>query len=146
MASPEEEQYRMTVFGENLKKIRDHPVESTYTLGQNQFMITTHEEFKAQYLTLLKKPEHVFGHSVHVAVEAAPSDVDWVAKGDVTAIKNQGQCGSCWAFSTTGSVESGLQLAKASTPLVTLSEPQLVDCSQSYGNMGCNGGLMDYAF
>merc|ERR1711933_159925 len=76
--------------------------------------------------------------------ETAPSSKDWVADGAVTPIKNQGQCGSCWAFSTTGGIEGQNFLVNGK--LSSFSEQELVDCAGAEGNQGCNGGLMDDGF
>jgi len=74
----------------------------------------------------------------------APASVDWEAAGDVTPVKNQGDCGSCWAFSATGAIECNYAIHH--NVLNSLSEQQLVDCTREYGNYGCDGGWWYNAF
>lgn len=135
--------YRERIFLENLAKIEAHNAQNsnTYEMGLNQFSAMTHEEFAETYLNLIVDPEATVRDSVD---DVKVGDVDWISAGAVTGVKNQGQCGSCWAFSATGGIEG---LSKLKGELQSFSEQQLVDCAGIlYGNQGCNGGLMDGAF
>jgi len=140
-----EEKVRYTIWADNLRRITEYNQKSTNVfLRMNHFGDLTTTEFGAKmngYLKPANKSGSTFLKPSHVQV---PDTVDWRDQGYVTPVKNQGQCGSCWAFSTTGSLEG--QHFKKTGKLVSLSEEQLVDCSASYGNHGCQGGLMDYAF
>jgi C1A family cysteine protease len=141
-SSEMENAYRERIFLENLGKIETHNSNAyrTYDMGLNQFSAMTQEEFAETYLTL-KVPQT--NEEVVDSNDVYLGDVDWTTKGAVTGVKNQGSCGSCWAFSATGGLE-GLSFLKGK--LESFSEQQLVDCSGSYGNQACNGGLMDNAF
>ena len=117
----------------------------TYVLGHNQFSGMDSSDFR-KYLLAFEKP-YVDANYISQTVEAVPKSVDWVSAGAVTPVKNQGQCGSCWSFSTTGALE-GAYFLKYGT-LLSFSEQQLVDCdtfSNGGKDHGCNGGLMDNAF
>jgi len=138
---------RYTIFKANFNKIREHNMQkSTFSMSLNEFADMTFEEFHTK-MTGYKRVDRAHLRSKngpHQHVKKAAPAIDWRTKNAVTPVKNQQQCGSCWAFSTTGSVE-GAHAIKTGT-LVSLSEQQLVDCSQAQGNQGCNGGLMDQAF
>jgi cathepsin L len=144
---PTEEVFdRYNTFKANLELINAHNNGSAgWKMGVNQFADLSPAEFKS-YLGLRPR-DNSYLRSQNVAVESAvnaANDIDWVSKGAVTPVKDQAQCGSCWAFSTTGSVEGAVQIATGR--LTSVSEQQLVDCAGSSGNQGCNGGLMDDAF
>ncbi|XP_045477243.1 procathepsin L-like [Harmonia axyridis] len=147
--SPVEARKRLAIFKENLEEIEVHNAlfeqgKSTYTKGINQFTDWTKEEFM-QYVNkgVLNKP--VIVGEIYNASKSFSNvgSVDWRSAGVVTPVKNQGQCGSCWSFSATGAIEG--QLGRNGY-LTSLSEQNLIDCSTSYGNYGCNGGLMTAAF
>merc|ERR1711865_257169 len=118
---------KFAVFKDNVDFINDHNQNHAdrlgYTVAINQFA-----ELTANTLD----------------ESSTPASIDWTTKGAVTAVKNQGSCGSCWAFSTTGAIEGRNYIANGN--LVSLSEQELVSCASSYGNQGCNGGLMDDGF
>jgi len=138
-----------SAFAMNEEKITTHNAQSlSFTLGHNEFSDLTADEFFSTRLgfnrtlyrqdTFSKRPLHQAKPDVEL-----PKAIDWVAKGAVTPVKNQGQCGSCWAFSTTGSLEGAYAIANGD--LLSFSEEDLVQCN-SVTDSGCNGGLMDNAF
>lgn len=144
--APTERDYRETVYIANVEKINAHNEgNSSWTMGINKFADMTADEFKTLVSSPMPRKYRALRNSAPIYnTTANPTSVDWSQKGAVTPIKNQQQCGSCWAFSTTGSVEGAWFLKNGTLP--SLSEQQLVDCSTAEGNQGCNGGLMDYAF
>ncbi|XP_013415102.1 cathepsin L1 [Lingula anatina] len=145
----EEELHRRKIWEDHIELIAKHNREydmglHTYTLGINEYADMSNEEFVQtmnRYVMSNRTSGNVFLAPSHVQI---PNEVDWRKEGYVTEIKNQGQCGSCWAFSATGSLE-GQHFKKTGT-LVSLSEQQLIDCSRNYGNMGCHGGLIDTSY
>jgi cathepsin L len=146
--APEEFFYRYNTFKINYDFVEKHNAGNyTWTVELNKFADLSSAEFKNIYLGY--KPELRRGERQvtldDLRVGAYPSgSLDWTTKGAVTGIKDQGQCGSCWSFSTTGAVEGIVAIKHGQ--LTPLSEQQLMDCSYSYGNLACNGGLMDNAF
>uniref|UniRef100_A0A0D9WAY6 Oryzain beta chain n=1 Tax=Leersia perrieri TaxID=77586 RepID=A0A0D9WAY6_9ORYZ len=146
-----EHERRFRVFWDNLRFVDAHNARAdegveSFRLGMNRFADLTNEEFRAAYLgaRVVERNRAAGERYRHDGVEELPESVDWREKGAVAPVKNQEQCGSCWAFSAVSTVESINQLVTGE--LITLSEQELVECSTNGQNSGCNGGLMDDAF
>jgi cathepsin L len=142
---------RFEVFKMNLEFIAEHNARfhkglETYSVALNQLADMDRGEYRRTMLGYSnEKPAHIKKlNKFYDPLTSVSGSLNWTALGAVTPVKNQGQCGSCWAFSTTGSMEGAIQIAGKG--LTSLSEQQLVDCALAYGNFGCNGGLMDNAF
>ncbi|WVZ03577.1 hypothetical protein V8G54_024383 [Vigna mungo] len=146
---PEEREKRFRIFKKNVNYIEasNNAANKPYLLGTNQFADLTNEEFIARRNRFKR---HMFSSIIRSTtfkyenVTAIPSTVDWRQKGAVTPVKNQGQCGCCWAFSAVAATE-GIH-AITTGKLISLSEQELVDCDTKGMDQGCEGGYMDDAF
>jgi len=136
--------HRFNSFKNNMDYVEKWNAQSSQTvLGLTHLADLTNEEYRSTFLgtwTDTSAPENV----AEISFAPVADTVDWRTKGAVTGIKDQGQCGSCWSFSAAGAIEGAVFLAKGK--LTSDSEQNLMDCSSSYGNQGCNGGLMTSAF
>ncbi|XP_044265939.1 procathepsin L-like [Tribolium madens] len=150
---PLEESLRKSIFIKNLEIVEEHNEKyqngsETYEMGINKFSDFTEEELTN--LTGLQLPLEIEQPLINITEESLffslgrslPASFDWRQRGGVTPVKNQGQCGSCWAFATLGAIESHYKIRFKRT--VSLSEQQLVDCVGRGG--GCGGGWMPTAY
>eukprot|EP01111_Echinosteliopsis_oligospora_P002656 TRINITY_DN1401_c0_g1_i2.p1 TRINITY_DN1401_c0_g1~~TRINITY_DN1401_c0_g1_i2.p1 ORF type:complete len:520 (+),score=133.00 TRINITY_DN1401_c0_g1_i2:30-1562(+) len=144
---PEEYQRRLAIFTKTLNFIETHNNDPTksHKVGLNHFADLSDEEFNTLITPTKGRPENNGAHSVHkpkLPRDQVPDSVDWVSAGAVGKVKDQGVCGSCYSFGSTGSLEGVYQIATGQLP--SLSEQQIVDCSWSEGpsgNQGCGGGF-----
>ncbi len=151
--SLDELETRFKIFRDNLHTIVTHNEAAgnnghNFTMAVNKFTDLTADEFKSTYVSGLDtKPLGSYNcKAFSSSASSAPDSVDWRNNGAVTPVKDQGQCGSCWSFSSSGAMEGAWAIS--SGDLVSLSEEQLVECAtgRSYGSHGCNGGQMEGAF
>lgn len=155
-ASDEEQDRRFKIFKANMRRaLRHQSFDPSAIHGVTEFSDLTPSEFRKAFLGLrgdhrrLRLPVDA-NQAPILPTENLPTDFDWRQRGAVTPVKNQGSCGSCWSFSTTGALEGANFLATGQ--LVSLSEQQLVDCDHECDpeedvscDSGCNGGLMNSA-
>ncbi|XP_028837146.1 cathepsin K [Denticeps clupeoides] len=144
-----EDAIRRSIWEKNMQLIEAHNQEyelgmHSYELGMNHLGDMTTEEVAEKMMglqmPLYRDPNNTF--EADSSLERLPKSIDYRRKGYVTAVKNQGSCGSCWAFSSAGALEG--QLMKTQGKLVDLSPQNLVDCVKE--NYGCGGGYMTNAF
>ncbi|KAI0983616.1 hypothetical protein GJ496_009452 [Pomphorhynchus laevis] len=160
--SSDEERFRREVFIENMRYIEDHNEQylrgkETFYLGPNELLDRTDHEMSSKIskkLAKLKskrwtqpdtaKKRRVIKKTLKKPQMRLPSQMDWREYGIVSPVKYQGNCGSCWAFTSIAVLE--IQNIRRVGKLVELSEQQLIDCSKNYGNHGCDGGFIDPSF
>ncbi|XP_066140805.1 digestive cysteine proteinase 1-like [Euwallacea fornicatus] len=150
-ASEAEHQVRYQAFKTNLQKIQEHNAKYdqglvTWYMAVNKFTDLTAEEFEKQYLSYQMPTLNQSGKRIHQTSVSAPGNIDWRDYNYVTEVKDQGQCGSCWTFSATGTLEGAF--AKSRLQLVSFSEQEILDCateSAGYNGAGCNGGVVQSA-
>ncbi|CAN4095357.1 unnamed protein product [Withania somnifera] len=147
----DEKDKRFQIFKDNLNYIDEQNSirNKSYKLGLTKFADLTNDEYRSIYLgtkssgdrrKLMKKKSDRYLPKVG---DSLPESIDWREKGALVGVKDQGSCGSCWAFSAVASIEAINKIVTGD--LISLSEQELIDCDTSY-NEGCDGGLMDYAF
>ncbi|KAI4304409.1 hypothetical protein MLD38_039924 [Melastoma candidum] len=139
---------RFEIFKTNVEFIEafNRDGDKSYMLGTNEFSDMTNEEFRAVRNGYKKSPLRSSRSTPfkYGKVSEVPASMDWRKKGAVTLVKNQQQCGCCWAFSAVAAMEGITQLTTGK--LISLSEQELVDCDVDGEDQGCEGGLMDNAF
>ncbi|KAK2645225.1 hypothetical protein Ddye_020420 [Dipteronia dyeriana] len=141
----EETKLRFAIFSENLDLIRSTNKKGlSYTLAINHFADWTWEEFQRHRLGAAQNCSATTKGNHKLTDHVLPQTKDWRETGIVSPVKDQGHCGSCWTFSTTGALEAAYHQAFGKG--ISLSEQQLVDCAQAFNNFGCNGGLPSQAF
>ncbi|XP_075995410.1 cathepsin S, ortholog 1 [Genypterus blacodes] len=141
--------YRRAVWEKNMKRVLRHNQgasggQHSFTLGINELSDMSAEEVNEKMNGLkMDEPIH-FQNWTLKQMSRLPESVNWMERGLVSPVRNQGPCGSCWAFSAVGALEG--QMKKRTGVLVPLSPQNLVDCSVKEGNHGCRGGNMGKAF
>ncbi|XP_022754794.1 thiol protease aleurain-like [Durio zibethinus] len=141
----EEMKLRFQIFKDNLDLIRSTNKKGLpYTLTVNQFADLTWEEFQKLRLGAAQNCSATTKGNHQLTDVVLPESKDWREAGIVSPVKDQGRCGSCWTFSTTGALEAAYHQAFGKG--ISLSEQQLVDCAGAFNNFGCSGGLPSQAF
>jgi len=149
-SSSNEEETRFKIFASNLVELELTKTKASYSTGVTQFFDLTREEFRTFYLGRVKRPNPgvLPKADAKASKKSLPTSMDWREHGVVSAVKNQGQCGSCWAFATTEMVESYAAIATGS--LLELSTQQVTSCSPNPLNCGgvggCRGSIAQLGF